>query len=335
MSVTIKDVAKKAGVSFSTVSKVINKSPSISQATIDKVNNIMKELNYQPNITARNFARKSTRNILFVFKTEMNIAYNQPHLFEIMCGVQKSLSNKNYTMSFKTVEDDRAVIELLQRTIAEQSADGIVVHGSVVTKDVAHFLTIEGFPHIVIGQTDFASTISWIDTNNALAGQTAVDFLYNKGYKNIAFVGGNQYDCISAHRYEGVIASANLRELIIKEEFTKNGIATKEESFSLMNEILNEKELPNAVICANNVIALGVIKAISQKGLKIPSDIAVISFDDYPYSRITEPMLTIVDVDMFDMGFQAGLMIMRKIKNPALHIQTFTTLPILIEREST
>ena len=101
-----------------------------------------------------------------------------------------------------------------------------------------------------------------------------------------------------------------------------------------MNEILNDI-IPDGVVCENNSIALGVVAAIEEKGLSIPKDIAVITFDDYPFSRIVEPMLTVVNIDVYDMGLQAGALLLRKISNSTLQIQSYTTLPLLITRGST
>lgn len=102
-----------------------------------------------------------------------------------------------------------------------------------------------------------------------------------------------------------------------------------------MSELLQNEKHPDSVICENNLIALGALDIIKQNGLKIPDDIAVITFDDYPFSQITEPKLTVVNIDVYEMGVQAGNMIISKIKKPNLQIQSYSTLPELIVREST
>ena len=334
MAVTIKDVAREAGVSTATVSKVINKVPSISEATAAKINRIMKEMNYHPNLRAQNFARKSTRNILFVTTLERNTAFLNPHMFEIMSGLQYVLNNKNYTLSIINIrpEDDP---EALDRIIAGNSTDGLVIHASVITKEIAVKILKTAFPHIIIGCPNFESQLCWIDNNNYLSGEIAANHLIEQGYQKIAFIGGEMNDMISTHRLQGAVTALTEKRLKLAETYIRRGESTKQSGFYMMEEIISQKKLPDAVICANNYLALGVIKSITKHNLRIPRDIGVISFDDYPFSRITDPMMSVVNIDVYDVGMQAGKLILSKIKKPNLQVQSFTTLPSLIVRDST
>jgi DNA-binding LacI/PurR family transcriptional regulator len=334
MAVTIRDVAREAGVSTATVSKVINKVPSISEATVSKVNHIMRELNYHPNLRAQNFARKSTRSIVFITNLERNTAFINPHMFEIMSGLQNVLNNKNYTLSILSVNLQEE-LEVIDRIIAQNSADGLVIHASVITKEMSVKILKAGFPHIIIGCPNFESQLCWIDNNNYLSGEIAANHLLEQGYRRIAYVGGEEKDMISTHRLQGAITAITDKKLKLEEEFIKRGESTKQDGYRMAQELCALKQLPDAIICANNYIALGVIKCVTEKGLRIPGDMGVISFDDYPFSRITDPMMTVVNIDVYDVGVQAGKLILSKIKKPNLQVQSFTTLPSLIVREST
>lgn len=334
MAVTIKDIAREAKVSTATVSKVINKAPSISEATAEKINRIMKEMNYHPNLRAQNFARRSTRNILFVTKLERNTAFTNPHMFEIMSGLQYALKHKNYTMSILSIGEENGPEEL-ERIMAGNCADGIVIHASIITKEMAFKILKAGFAHIIIGCPNFESQLCWIDNNNYLSGEIAANHLLEQGYHRIAFVGGAANDMISAHRLQGAMTALSDKRLKLQETHIRRGESTKQEGCRMMEELLGLKPLPDAVICANNHLALGVLKAISAHDLCIPGAIGVISFDDYPFSQIADPMLTVVNIDVYDVGMQAGKLILSKIKRPNLQVQSFTTLPSLIVREST
>jgi DNA-binding LacI/PurR family transcriptional regulator len=335
MAITIKDVAEKAGVSISTVSKVINHSPTISNATVERVNAIMRELHYYPNLRARNFAQQATRNIAFITMLRKDVAFTNPHMFEIMCGAQRSLSAKDYSLTLVNAEDDADAIALIEKIIAQKSADGMIIHSCTIDKKFATTLVRSGFPHILIGRPEFESQLCWIDSNNYLAGEIAANHLLDIGRRRIAFVGGYESDLISAHRLSGVQTAFHEKNIEIPPAFIKCGDSTRELSYQLADELLAEPERPDAIICANNNIALGVVKALHQHRIDIPGDIAVITFDDYPYSRIMEPMATVVNIDVYDMGIQAGKLLLSKIKTPNLHVQSYTTLPNLIVREST
>lgn len=335
MSITIKDVAREAGVSISTVSKVINHAPTISETTVEKVNAIMKELNYFPNIRARNFAQQSTHNIVFLTKLERDVAFKNPHMFEIMCGAQKALANKDYSLSIMSIDNETEESDAVKKIIAQKSVDGIIVHGSVINRELCSILVKTNFPHIAIGRPDFESQICWIDTNNYLSGEIAATHLYECGYQRIAFIGGCESDQISAHRLQGFKTIMNQKNIIENPMLIRFGNSSINCYFEQMNIVLNSGEKVDAVICENNNIALGVVKSINAHSLSIPDDIALLTFDEYPFSHIIEPIPTVVNINVFDMGFQAGSTLIRKIKNPSLQVQSYTTLPELIVRSST
>lgn len=334
MSITIRDVANEAGVSVSTVSKVLNKSPLISQVTTEKVLDVMERLNYHPNLRARNFAQQTTHNIVFISRIEKNAAFTNPHLFEIMCGAESSLRKKGYSLTFFSLGPSDDEVSEVEAIIEQKKADGIILHESSISKKLAYLLLRHNFPHIVIGHPDFESELCWIDTNNNLSGSIAARHLLSAGFKEIAFIGGDNTDLISLHRLEGVKTAAEDLGLPLRSVYIQSGAVSIEEARKKA-DILIRNVHPDAVICANNTIALGVVSAIPALKLSIPKDIGIITFDDYPYSRITVPMLTVVNIDVYDMGIQAGKMLLRKIMNPDFQVQSYTTLPTLIVRGST
>jgi len=259
MAVTIKDVAKAAGVSTTTVSKVINHVPTISEATAARINQIMKDMNYHPNLSAQNFARQSTRNIIFLTNLERDTAFTNPHMFEIMSGLQHALHVKNYTLGLLSVNlmDE---LDEIDRIIAQSSADGIVVHASVITKEMSHRILKAGFPHIIIGCPNFESQLCWIDNNNYLSGEIAANHLLDQGYRKLAFIGGDDTDMISARRLQGAMTALSDHKLILEETMIHHGQSTKQDGYRMMEELFHSGSLPDSVICANNYISLGVIK---------------------------------------------------------------------------
>ena len=335
MSVTIRDVAAKAGVSVSTVSKVMNGWSTISEETCNRVNSAIRELHFVPNARAVNFARKNTKNIIFLTSLAKDEAYTNPHMFDILSGVFHSLNERSYTMTIMDVSQDIYPGESMERLIAQGNTDGIIVHGSALNEEVSKELVVKNFPHTIIGDPGFDSALSWIDTNHTLGGQFAAEHLLSKGYKNIAFVGDKKSDSISNQRLKG------LRQGMAKEKMkllSENVYYTDSESDSVYEavcDIAKKKEKPDAVVCENSKIGFFTSKKIKELGFHIPKDIALLTFDRYPYSTIIEPKPTVIDIDMYDMGVQAGITISRKIENPSLLVQSYTTLPLLIEGETT
>jgi DNA-binding LacI/PurR family transcriptional regulator len=335
MSVTIKDVAREANVSPSTVSKVMNNSPSIPDITAQHVKEVMKKLRYYPNVQARNFVKGKTMNIVFLTKLEPHIAFLNPHMFDILCGVQEFLAKNGYNLSIVGIHNPDEATETAEQIIAQRSADGIIIHGSAITKGMTGLLIKAQFPHILIGKPNFESQVCWIDVNHFLSGQLAAEHLCKCGFDRIAFIGGSSKDKIFSQRLSGFLSVMKKESLHVPDEYIKYGDASSRSSFQLMNELISCPVRPNAVICEDNVVAFGAVRAIQQMGLKIPGEIGLICFDNYPLSEIMDPMPTVVDIDMHDMGIQAATLLLRKIRHPELQVQTFTTMPVLKIRSTT
>lgn len=330
MSITIKDVAKTAGVSVSTVSKVINNNNSISQETKNHVMSVISELNYTPNARAVSFARKSTKNIIFLTSLEKEDAYKNPHMFDIMCGAYSELSKNNYTVTLMDTSKESYPGETVNSIISAGSADGVVVHGSALDDKTSALIVERNFPHVVIGNPGFDNQLCWIDTNHTLGGQFAAEHLLSCGYETVAFIGGRKSETISSQRLKGVRSTLLKAGHRMHKEHIIYTDSSREAAHKATLELLALPNAPDAIICENNTIALGVAKAIEYLGLTVPDNIAFLTFDRYPYASIIDPSPTIIDIDMYDMGCQAGNTIARKLENPALLVQSFTTLPLLI-----
>lgn len=335
MSVTIKDIAKQAGVSIATVSKVINNKPSISEATRQHVFKIIKELNYLPNAQASNFARKRSENIIFIAVTENHTAFHNPHMFEILCGAQKEVWGKKYLFSFIGAPDKEAALREAEQIIGRKAADGLLIHGSATSRPLADLLTGTEFPHVIIGRPPFSNSACWIDINNHVSGEMATKYLIGCGYSKIAFIGGPENDEISKHRLKGYMFTMRMKGFPVPDSFIKYGTYSRKSGFDMMEELLHGNCIPDAVICEYNQIAIGAADAITKHGMTIPDHIGIISFDDYPLSQLVNPPLTVVDIDVHELGRQAASILLKKIKNPVLQVQSFTTLPSLIVRSST
>ncbi len=332
MSATIYDLAEAAGVSISTVSKALNDSYSISENTKKRIREIADSMGYKPNARARSFARRKNGIILFAADLSRGVGFENPHMFEIVTGVDRYLDEKGYSLILKHVSKDAAPESVKELMLGEE-ADGIIIHAGILSKQLAFVLGKEQYPHLIIGKPDFANTLSWIDVSHESAGQIAANYLLDKGYRRIVFLMGDAVnDQISLRRLDGINMVFEEEELSIE---TITGITNYEESRIIAEEILRRDNIPEVILCTNNYLAMGCMQSIRTEKLSIPDDIAIMTFDNYPFSMLTVPTLTAIEVDMYDMGNQAARFMLQKIKKPNLQTQSFCTTPILIEREST
>ena len=333
MGVTIRDVAKEAGVSTATVSKVMNNSPSIPDSTAQRIRQVMDKLNYHPNARARNFASQSTKIIVFAANFRRNLAFENPHIFEMMTGLSRSLSDKGYTLTPVNVTKGNCA-EILGDLISRKGADGIVLHVSIITRELEKKILAYEFPHIILGRPEYSSQLCWIDNNNVVSGEIAARHLKEKGYKRLAFLGGSKSDVGSMDRLQGFKNVFEEDGQTVPKERIFYGESTIESGIEGMNKFLSLQERPDAIMCANNNMALGAYYALSDRRMKVPDDIALITFDAYPYTKITRPRTTTVDIDVYEMGRLAGELISKKIKKPQMSIQSVTTFANLIKNAS-
>lgn len=335
MAVTIKDVAREAGVSTATVSKVINKSPTISQTTINNVHAVMKRLEYVPNQLAANLSRASSKNIAFLARLHKGKVYGNPHMFEIICGAQNELERIGYTLTLVDISHEERDGEKAKKIILQKSSDGIIIQGEPLNISTADFFVKKEFPHIVIGKPDFEHRVSWIDVNHVLVGEIAAQHLFQYGYSRISCICGREEDVMASSHLRGMQSFLNSRGTEIDEQCLFRTNHDINEINKAVIALLNMKNLPDAIVCGSNLIAVGVCKVLEDKKISVPSDMGVIMIDDYPYSQIITPTPTVVNIDLYDLGVQSVKSLMRKIKNPTLQVQTYTTLPELINRETT
>lgn len=334
MGVTIKDVAEAAGVSISTVSKVLNGHYSISEKTAERVRGIMREMNYYPNANAQSFASGSTHTVVLLANLAPNAAFQNPHMFEIIAGLEEALCKRGYRLILRGT-DATSACGIAEEIISRRSADAIAVHVGVMSHPLAAVLTRLQFPHIVLGAPDFDSQVCWIDNSNTYSGTVAASFLLSRGYKRLAFIGGKSYDLGSALRLQGVKQGLSNAGAKLEDQYIWLGESTRADGFRMVENLLSQKELPDAIICANNYIALGCVDAVNKRGLRIPKDIGVMAFDNFPFSQIIEPPLTVVDINVRDMGAQAAKFLTDIMRHPNTQIQTYITTSNVIVRGST
>lgn len=334
MSVSINDVARKAGVSISTVSKALNDKSSVSSSTVERIKQTAEEMGYVPNSRARVFATKETKQIAFVADIPKDTAFYNPHIFEIIMGLRHSVSKWGYSLIVESVEKKES-LDYIEKIYKKNMVDALVIHASIITKRLESLVVKSNLPHLIIGEPDYQSTLSWIDTDNALSGAVAIRHLLKNDYFPIAFVGGKADDMISAHRFEGAERELRQNNLSFEDQYVLSTSSTIVSGMNAAKKILKMEKPPRSVLCANSVIAFGLMQELRNQNIRVPKDMAVMTFDRYPFSDFTEPRVTSVDMNMYEIGEEAGSILIKNLSHPNLRIQTFTSEPCVFEREST
>lgn len=334
MGPTIRDVAKAAGVSTATVSRVINNSPLISQDTAEHVKKIMKELRYFPSSIARSFANQSTYNIALIVDIDNLDAFANPFFYQIQYGIEKVVCNRGYNLIIANEKSMGNRRSALSKIVLEKRADGIILPSFLLKKSQIKMMDEQKLPFVVIGEPLSKFNINWVDINNVMAGNMAACHLIENRYKRIAFVAGSMDDKFNQNRLEGYKIALRNNGIELDEELINYDISGKEAGYRAMNDFIKKDRKPDAVIFSNNLAAFGAISSIKDNGYKIPEDIGIISFDNFPVAELSEPNMTTVDIDVFELGIQAATMLLREIEIPSKSKQNSLLSVKLISRGS-
>lgn len=335
-NVTIKDVARKAGVAASTVSRVINNKSLISEETREKIMEAMRELNYFPNSLARNFANGNACAIGLAIDANDNTTFSNVFFNKSVFGIETVAQNNGYNILITNGGEEKNGVTSVEKLILERKIDGLILPSVMAKKKLIKKLFELDFPFVILGEPEnFKLESSWVDINNTQGGELAVNHLIQKGYKRIAFFSGNPKAIFSQNRLKGYRQALASAGLSVDEKYIVYCEETPAAGYNLLKEIFKMPQPPDAVICSDNIMAFGVLRAAGEMGLSVPQKLGVLSFDNYPIAEYTNPPLTVVDVDTYSLGEQAAGILIKKIGHEKeVNQQTFISTSI-IAREST
>ncbi len=337
MSITIHDVAREAGVSISTVSKVIHGSGRISLETSERVRQIMEKLRFQPNNIARAFAQQTAGTIGVLMELHAHSVSVTPHNYEILGGIESVMQENGYLLSLSNIATQADLKNVMDMMVRAKRIDGFIFHSSFLTLDVLRYLKTNSVPHVIIGETETGQSSCWVDVDNTEAGRLAGRHIAGIGRRRVAFLGGPDNDKISYRRYLGLAEELEVAEVPFDPRLRSVDCRDFASGQAAMAGILSDpsRQGVDAVVCSSNFVAAGAMRAAVQAGRSIPADIAFIGFDDYPLAPFLEPPLTIVAMDMYGLGLHAGKAMLYTLKNPGMGISFRMLAPELIVRQST
>jgi len=326
---TIYDIAEKANVSISTVSRVFNKSTSVSKKTRKKVENAIEELNYIPNAIARSLANKSSNTIGLIVSDISN-----PYFASVIDGIESILGTEGYSA---ILCDTRYSLEREKKYLAqmlEKRVDGIIIF-SVYQSDYSFIKTAKNIIPFVSIQSDFGETDT-INTHDEKGAYDAVQHLIDLGHKNIAFMLYDYDSMTISNRFKGYINAHRTNDLPVNKNYIVKMKFQPNVGFDMTNYILDNFPEVTAIFAYNDKLAMSSYIAIQARGLKIPDTISIVGYDDTEIASCLTPKLTTVEQPIYDIGTNAAELLIKRIKERENTIPKLITLPTkLIIREST
>ncbi|UOE93274.1 LacI family DNA-binding transcriptional regulator [Alkalihalobacillus sp. LMS39] len=331
MKVTIKQIAKIAGVSQATVSKIINNYDDVGEATKKRVLDIMDQHGYRPSYSAKTLASNHSNLIGVVYAGKVNADFNHPFFVDVMNSFKKSIGFFGYDLMFFSNEKFNYESEDYLARCRHYQVEGCIIIGGEEIQESIYDLDKSEIPCIGVDIKLTGNRSGYIMTDNSQISAKVVEHFYLQGYRDIAYIGGKVDSEVGTIRYESFKKVVGQYGLQLNEDWIIFGDYFKKSGYEAMKKLLSNKSIPEAVFAASDLMALGAIQAIKEHGLRVPDDIVVIGCDDIEAAGYVEPPLTTIRQDKEKIGKLAAHMLVDFI-NEKIHSTSVMVEPDLIIR---
>lgn len=335
MAYNIKDIAKIAGVSVSTVSKIINNYTEISEDTKTRVQQIIKETGYTPSSSAKTLATKSSNLIGVIFAGKLNVDFTHPFFVEVLNAFKKQMGVLGYDLVFFSNEKFQSgdTNDYLARC-QHYNVDGcVLITGQELETSITE-LDNSSIPCIGVDMKLSGRSSGYIMSDNFKMSSKVVEHFYLQGYRELGYIGSTMESDISNMRERGYRKAIEDLGLPINEQWFINGSTFFEASgYETMRKMIASGSLPRAIFAASDQLAIGAIRALKESSISVPDTIALIGCDDIEACNYTMPKLSTIRQNKDKIGRLAALMLYDLINNQS-GTSSFIVEPELIVRES-
>lgn len=307
---TIRDIARLAGVSKSTVSRVLNLHASVDAETREHVLTVMKEQGFIPNAAATGLAKGHNRFIALLVP-----ALTWELVSDVLQGVAAVVEDTHYELMLYSASPEKDFSDIIDRILATNMAAGILA--LLHTQSPQHLLELhqQGLPVVLINHVATRVDIPWVGIDNIAATREAVHYLLNLGYRRIGFIAGLAELQCTHDRYQGYCQALHDAGLSLDPALVLDGNYQCEGGYQCARTFFAMAEPPTAIFASNDLTAYGVLQAADEQGIHIPEDVALIGFDDIPPSALVQPALTTVHQPFKEMGRSATQLLLSLINH--------------------
>jgi DNA-binding LacI/PurR family transcriptional regulator len=306
MATTIKDIAKRTGVSHSTVSRALGGNTLISEATTSRIRKAAREMGYQPSAAARSLKTNQTKVIGVIVNS-----IDDPFFSEILFGIEDAAQSAGYSLFIAASQHDPYREQNIVQTMMEQRTDGVIICSSSFSADKGRQLLANGFPVVVVNykaNENFNFSIYHDDLDGS---QQLTRHLIELGHSKIAYLGNAKSGRTSLDRLNGFQNEMQNAGFKIRPEFIYEVEGSEPELGEQgLNHFMNCPERPTAIICFNDMLAIGLLHACRQMGIHVPEDLSVTGFDNITFSAYTTPPLTTLDQPKYSIGNEAAQLLL-------------------------
>ncbi len=312
--VTIKEIAALAKVSRSTVSRVINNDPAVSEATRLRVKQVIEQIDYHPNIAARRLAGGHTGVIGLLVPMGISNLFEDPYFPLIVQGVSSICNSIEHTVVLWLAEPEYERLTIRQ-FLHNHIIDGAIIASNLIDDPLLNALIESDLPFILIGRHFASADVSYVDVDNQNAAFEMVSYLARTGFTSIATITGPQNMIAGFDRLAGYQNAMHHYDLPVLQEMIVEGDFSEQSGYNAMLKLLSVH--PEAVFVASDKMALGAMRAIHEAGLRVPEDISIAGFDDMPFAASSDPPLTTMRQPIQHCGAVAAQTLIDMIDHPS------------------
>jgi DNA-binding LacI/PurR family transcriptional regulator len=329
---SLQEVAQRAKVSIATVSRVLNKSDKVVPETRAAVEQALLDLGYRPSRVARRLRMNNGRAHLvgLIIPDIQN-----PFYAEIARGVEDAAYANEYALilcnSDENAEKERFYLDVMR----DESVDGVVLPPFDDTDRAVVELVRTGMPVVCVDRSLARVQTDLVDVDNHRGAFEAVKHLVGKGHRSIGLIEGRSDVSTSRERRRGYLDALAAEGIAVRKDLIRSGDFKQESGRVLANELLDLRRPPTALFVCNNLMTVGALAALHQRGLRVPQDVALVGFDDLPWAEALDPPPTVVRQPAYEVGRQAMELLLKRIMEPDRPPVTVRLLPELIIRKST
>lgn len=310
---TLEDIAKLAGVSRSTVSRVINDHPNVRDKVRKRVMEVIQTTGYHPNAAARTLASQRSWMIGLVIPRTFSNIFTDPYFPRLTQGIAQACNQYNYTLGLFLISSKEDEEKVLSRVSRKGLLDGLLVQSGQIGDQLIERLATSNSPMVIIGRPSKPAEVSYIDVDNVNGAYNAVRHLLRLGYKRIGTITGLSNTTVSIDRKEGYIKALQEQGRQIDESLIVEGDFSEAGGYYAMQKMLPVK--PDAVFVASDIMAIGAMRTVREANLKIPDDVAFVGYDDLPLATLPESPLTTVRQPISQFGFNSVNILIDLIEN--------------------
>ncbi|MBN1963254.1 MAG: LacI family DNA-binding transcriptional regulator [Anaerolineae bacterium] len=289
---TLEEIGELAGVSRATVSRVINNYPHIRPEVRERVERVIRETGYEPNLVARSLASNRSNILGLVIPSAGSLLFSDPYFPRLIQGISQGCDESDYTLALFLFQSEQKERNNLHSIYQKGILDGIIITASVLADPHIPQMIEYSLPFVMIGRPATHPEINYVDVDSVGGAFTAVDHLARLGYRRIATITADPDSTVGIDRRAGYIDALTHHGLPVEDARMCAGDFTRESGRAAMECLLPQR--PDAVFAATDAMAIGAMQAIEEAGLSVPDDVAVVGFDDFTLAENADPPLTTI-----------------------------------------